>query len=67
MPMRKIGHRLLQQEIESGFSGRMRIRTQLTGLLYAPIYYRLQMGASPLSDADIDEIFDRAMKGLWKP
>jgi hypothetical protein len=33
-------------------------------VLYAPIYYRLQMGTGPLSDAYIDEIFDHAMKGL---
>jgi len=33
-------------------------------LLYAPMYYRLQMGTGPLSDAYIDEIFDYAMKGL---
>jgi hypothetical protein len=35
-------------------------------LLYAPIYYRLQMGARPLSDAYIDEIFDQAMTGLLR-
>lgn len=35
-------------------------------VLYAPIYYRLQMGTGPLSDAYIDEIFEHAMKGLMK-
>jgi len=35
-------------------------------LLYAPMYYRLQMGTGPLSDAYIDEIFDYAMKGLLR-
>lgn len=35
-------------------------------VLYAPIYYRLQMGTGPLSDAYIDEIFEHAMKGLRK-
>ncbi len=34
-------------------------------LLYAPIYYRLQMGTGPLSDAYIDGIFDHAMEGLF--
>ncbi len=33
-------------------------------LLYAPMYYRLQMGTGPLSDAYIDGIFDHAMAGL---
>jgi hypothetical protein len=35
-------------------------------LLYAPMYYRLQMGTGSLSDAYIDEIFDQAMKGLLR-
>ena len=33
-------------------------------MLYAPLYYRLQMGTGPLSDAYIDGIFDLAMHGL---
>jgi AcrR family transcriptional regulator len=33
-------------------------------LLYAPLYYRLQMGVGPLSDAYIDGLFDLAMNGL---
>jgi AcrR family transcriptional regulator len=33
-------------------------------LLYAPMYYRLQMGTGPLSDAYIDGIFAHAMEGL---
>ena len=33
-------------------------------LLYAPMYYRLQMGTGPLSEAYIDSLFHHAMKGL---
>jgi AcrR family transcriptional regulator len=33
-------------------------------LLYAPMYYRLQMGTGPLSEAYIDGIFRLAMAGL---
>jgi len=33
-------------------------------LLYAPMYYRLQMGTGPLSDTYVDEIFDHAMNGV---
>jgi AcrR family transcriptional regulator len=36
-------------------------------LLYAPLYYRLQMGTGPLSNSYVDGIFDRAMKGLRRP
>jgi AcrR family transcriptional regulator len=35
-------------------------------LLYAPIYYRLQMGTGPLTEAYVDKIFHRAMKGLQR-
>jgi hypothetical protein len=31
-----------------------------------PIYYRLQMGTGPLSEAYVDGIFDRAMEGLLR-
>jgi hypothetical protein len=33
-------------------------------LIYAPMYYCLQMGTESLSDAYIDEIFVQAMEGL---
>ena len=33
-------------------------------LLYAPLYYRLQMGTGPLSDAYVDVIFEHGMKGF---
>jgi Tetracyclin repressor-like, C-terminal domain len=33
-------------------------------VLYAPIYYRLQMGTGPLSDAYVDGIFGHAMTRL---
>ena len=33
-------------------------------LLYAPLYYRLQMGTGPLSDAYVDGLFHHAMKGI---
>jgi AcrR family transcriptional regulator len=35
-------------------------------ILYAPIYYRLQMSTGPLTDAYIDAIFAHAMQGLRK-
>jgi Tetracyclin repressor-like, C-terminal domain len=33
-------------------------------LLYAPLYYRLQMNTGPLSEAYIDDLFRHAMEGL---
>ncbi len=33
-------------------------------LLYAPLYFRLQMATAPLSNAYVDEIFEHGMKGL---
>ena len=33
-------------------------------LLYAPVYYRLQMGTGPLSNAYVDALFDHVMQGL---
>ena len=33
-------------------------------LLYAPLYYRLQMGTGLLSDSYVDNIFEHGMKGL---
>lgn len=35
-------------------------------LLYAPLYYRLQMGTGALSDAYIDQIFEHGMTGLLR-
>jgi AcrR family transcriptional regulator len=35
-------------------------------LLYAPLYYRLQMGTGPLSEAYIEGLFRHGMKGLRK-
>jgi AcrR family transcriptional regulator len=33
-------------------------------MLYAPFYYRLQMGTGPLSNAFVDGLFDQVMQGL---
>jgi hypothetical protein len=32
-------------------------------LLYGPIYYRLQMGAGPISESCVDKVFEQAMEG----
>lgn len=61
---RKIALAVLQKAVSEG---ELRSDTDLEAtmdLLYAPMYYRLQMGTAPLSDAYIDEIFKQVMEGL---
>lgn len=64
LPRRKIALAVFQKAISQG-ELRSGIDLEATiDLLYAPMYYRLQMGTGPLSDAYIDEIFDQVMEGL---
>ena len=64
LPRRNIALDVLQKAISQG-ELRPDIDLEATiDLLYAPTYYRLQMGTAPLSDAYIDEIFDQVMNGL---
>ncbi len=66
MPRRKMAIGYFQQGIRSGFFRPDADPNAIIDVLYAPMYYRLQMGTGPLSDAYIDEIFEHAMKGLRK-
>jgi len=66
MPRRRMAIAYFQQGIKSGFLRADADPNAMIDILYAPIYYRLQMGTGPLSDAYIDEIFDHAMKGIRK-
>ena len=66
MPRRKMAIAYFQQGIKYGFLRPDVDPDAMIDILYAPIYYRLQMGTGPLSDAFVDEIFDHAMKGLRK-
>lgn len=64
LPRRRLARAVIDEGIRRG-----ELRADLDpedaiDLLYAPIYYRLQMATAPLSDAYIDRIFDRAMQGL---
>jgi AcrR family transcriptional regulator len=64
LPRRKMALAVLQKAVDQG-ELRPDIDLEATiDLLYAPMYYRLQMGTGSLADAYIDEIFDDAMKGL---
>ena len=66
MPRRKMAIAYFQQGIKDGFLRPDVDPDAMIDILYAPLYYRLQMGTGPLSDAYVDEIFDHAMKGLRK-
>lgn len=64
LPRRKMALGVFEEAVRRG---EMRANIDLEAtidLLYAPLYYRLQMGTGPLSDAYADEIFDHAMQGL---
>jgi AcrR family transcriptional regulator len=64
LPRRKMALAVFHEAVRQGVM-RSDIDLEATiDLLYAPMYYRLQMGTGPLSDAYIDGIFDHAMEGL---
>jgi AcrR family transcriptional regulator len=66
LPRRKLALAVLQKAVSQG-ELRSNIDLEATiDLLYAPMYYRLQMGTAPLSDEYIDEIFDQVMEGLFQ-
>jgi AcrR family transcriptional regulator len=64
LPRRKLALGLFKEAVRRG-----EIRPDLdleatVDLLYAPLYYRLQMATGPLSDAYIDTIFEHTINGL---
>ena len=64
MPRRRIAIAYFREGIRLGTLRHGTDPDAMIDLLYAPLYYRLQMGTGPLSDAYIDEIFNHAMRGL---
>jgi AcrR family transcriptional regulator len=64
LPRRKMALAVFQKAISQG-ELRSDIDLETTiDLLYAPMYYRLQMGTGSLSDAYIDQVFNHVMEGL---
>ncbi len=66
MPRRRMAIAYFEEGMRKGFLRPDVDPAAMIDVLYAPIYYRLQMGIGPLTDAYIDEIFEHAMKGLRK-
>jgi AcrR family transcriptional regulator len=64
MPRRRMAIAYFRDGMKRGYLRPDTDPDVLIDLLYAPIYYRLQMGTGPLSNAYVDEIFDHAMRGV---
>ncbi len=64
MPRRRMAIKYFQEGIRAGELRADVDPDAMIDVLYAPLYYRLQMGTGPLSNAFVDEIFEHAMKGL---
>jgi len=64
MPRRRMAVAYFREGIRQGALGAGVDPDAMIDLLYAPLYYRLQMGTGTLSDAYVDEIFEHGMKGL---
>jgi len=64
MPRRQMAIAYFRDGMKQGYLRSDADPDAIIDILYAPIYYRLQMGTGPLSNAYIDEIFDHAMRGI---
>jgi AcrR family transcriptional regulator len=64
MPRRRMAIAYFQQGIREGWLRSDVDPNTMIDLLYAPLYYRLQMGTGPLTDAYADQVFEQAMRGL---
>jgi len=64
MPRRRMAIAYFRDGMKRGYLRPDTDPDVIIDLLYAPIYYRLQMGTGPLSNAYVDEIFDHAMRGV---
>lgn len=64
MPRRRMAIAYFEEGAKKGFLRADIDPGVMIDVLYAPIYYRLQIGTGPLTDAYVDEIFDHAMIGL---
>jgi AcrR family transcriptional regulator len=64
MPRRQMAIAYFRQGMKNGYLRSDTDPDVIIDLLYGPIYYRLQMGTGPLSNAYVDAIFDHAMNGV---
>jgi AcrR family transcriptional regulator len=64
LPRRELAVGVIQQAIQQGGLRPGLNPEDVIDILYAPIYYRLQMGTGPLSESYVEGIFHRVMQGL---
>jgi AcrR family transcriptional regulator len=64
MPRRRMAIAYFQQGIRDGWLRSDVDPNTMIDVLYAPLYYRLQMGTGPLTNAYVDRVFEHAMTGL---
>lgn len=64
MPRRKMAIEYFEEGIRRGLLRGDVDPNTMIDVLYAPLYYRLQMGTGALTDAYVDEVFEHAMSGL---
>ena len=64
LPRREMALAHFRAGVESGAIRRDAELETAIDLLYAPMYYRLQMETGPLSNAYVDSLFDHVMQGL---
>ena len=64
MPRRRMAIEYFREGVDAGVLRPEIDPDAMIDLLYAPLYYRLQMGTGPLSDEYVDEIFAHGMEGL---
>lgn len=64
MPRRKMAIVYFEQGIQEGWLRADVDPNTMIDVLYAPLYYRLQMGTGPLTDTYVDQVFEHAMRGL---
>ncbi|MGV3708387.1 MAG: TetR-like C-terminal domain-containing protein [Gemmatimonas sp.] len=64
MPRREMARQAIERGIrEKSFRATIDIELAID-MLYAPIYYRLQIGTGPLSDEYADAVFTQVVRGL---
>lgn len=67
MPRRRMARNTIERAIREGDLRPDIDAEAAIDMLYAPIYYRLQIGTGPISETFTNRIFEQVMRGLRKP
>jgi AcrR family transcriptional regulator len=66
IPRRRVATEMIRRAIEEGDIRHDIDIDVAMDMLYAPLYYRLQIKSGPLSDAFADQVFEQVIAGLGK-